>query len=158
MKELQPGTHKANLTDWGMTATKAGDPQIFLKFAVDDGSPDLIDAFKYLSLKPAAKEFTYKALAACGFDGNDAGIAQGPSSNCLDMTAPVDVVCKMEDDGKGGVVCRIAFVNRQGEGGARRLTPEEVDAKVKFKFSEEMKNLGIEYGRKPGKTAEEIPF
>ncbi len=160
--EVKPGIYEANLLDYGFKATQSGDPQIFLKLAVDTQDGELVDMFKYLSLKEGkAREFCYKALSACGFNGDQEALKLGPTGNALDMATAVSV--KVQDETyQGKTESRIAFVNKKGAF-VERITPEDVDAKVKFNFASEMAAMGIELGKgQPSNGSEkkpsEIPF
>lgn len=156
--EIQPGTYKAKLVDYGMSETSKGDAQIVLKFNVEteDG---IVPMTKFLSLKEGkAREFSYRAMSACGFDGSPVeSIAGGKGTGCFDMVNPVDVVCQMESDGKGGSVCRISFINKPGGGFGKQILPAEAANKVSINFAAEMKGLGIELGQGTRNT-DDIPF
>ncbi len=157
MPKLTPGIYEANPIDWGMGESKTGSVYGFIKFSVttDEGS---VDATKFLHFTEKAKEFSYKVLKTCGFNGNMDEFSLGIKAGALRVDNAVQVVCKDEDDGKGGTICRIAYVNGIGEeGGGKRVDAVNAKAKLGFDFGAEMRNLGMVEPEKK-EAADDIPF
>ncbi len=156
--KLTPGIFEARVTDYGINEGKEGKTYSYIKFAVDING-EWVDGMKFLHFTEKAKDFSYKVLKTCGFNGSMDDFSAGAASNALDLESPVQVVCKDESDGKGGVVCRIAYVNDpEGGGTAKRVDAANARLKLGFDFGEEMRSLGMVTPKKEKKDDTEIPY
>jgi len=136
---IKPGTYPGTLTDYGISETKAGDPQVFLIFDVNAGDQGnysmtwygLMNTVAKESGKKAPIEYTIKTILDCGFSGESPELlAAGPESNLMPLGIAMDL--RVEDNTYDGTTTnRIRFVNVPGQGGGPgRVGYEEVTKKV----------------------------
>ncbi len=160
MSDLYPeGNHLAKCKEWALTETKAGDPQVFLKFEDVDGRepPPYFGGFGERSLP-----HTLKALRACGWTGTD--ITEIEHAQCgLDSN---QVSLKVEhEEYEGKTRAKTRFVNVPGAA-LKALDPAK---KASFAQSLKANILALEMnqpkptkpqsGPPPGHPANaEIPF
>lgn len=130
-QKITPGTYTANIIDYGLTETKAGDPQAAIKFEFMDRENDRHEITWYGSFKEKAMPWTIKTLLNCGMRGSDpAEIADGMQSGVLDAQTPVSIVVNAEQTQEGKTFMRVSFINKQGSALAKKLTKS--DAKLKL--------------------------
>lgn len=121
MSQYKAGTFTAKVEDFGITTTKAGDPQVFVAFSVDfDPNAEAVPMTWYGSFKGGALDITLKALAVLGLKGVPEDLAKGPSGDAIMLGTPAKVVVKEEPRQDGtGTYFKLAFVNsihgRQGQ-------------------------------------------
>ncbi len=131
------GYHLAKCVEWALTETKAGAPQVFLKFKALDGTepPAYFGGFGEKSLP-----FTLKALRACGWHGSDP--MEIEHANCgLDAN---EVSLKVEHETYEGVErAKVSFVNVPG------AALKALDPAKKASFAQQMKAqiLALEQGQ-----------
>lgn len=108
------GRHAAKITDYGISETKAGDPQVFVTFDVAFPTGEARMTW-YGSFKPKAAEITFKALQAMGLTGKVTDLSLGVDGGALLLGTEVSVVVEEEQrrDGQGAWF-KIRWVNRPG--------------------------------------------
>lgn len=131
-EKIVPGKYTAKISNYGITPTKSGDPQIAVLFDFNDqdGTPHEITWFGSLNGEKA-QEITSKACLTMGLVGNDLGkIAAGVEGGALDHETPVSIQIEPHTwDGK--TVMRVKFINRLG-GQAFQKKLSESEAKLKL--------------------------
>lgn len=119
MSIYKSGRFSAKVTDYGISETKAGDPQAFVTFEVafPDGAASMT---WYGSFKPGkAQEITFKALQALGLNGKVTDLSNGPEAGPIAVGTEASVVVEEEQRQDGqGTWFRIRWVNRAGGGSA----------------------------------------
>lgn len=90
MELIQPGWYDAKILDYGIKATKSGAPQVTVTFGVKSGDKEH-RLYWNSSFTEKALKFTLKALVNMGLSTAVEEMADGPSSNALDMTKSVRV-------------------------------------------------------------------
>lgn len=134
--EIQAGRTRGKVQDYAFKRTQAGDPAVVIIFSFVQNE-ETFDLTWQGSLKDAkegsnttsAKEITFKALQACGFDfaSRDArknwdAIAQGAVSKVLDLDREVSLTIEHEASPKDGKLYpRIRWVNPLGGGQFQNL-------------------------------------
>lgn len=132
--EIKPGKYHAKVVDYGITSSKAGDPMMTVRFAwTDEGVEqqyNWIGSFK----EGKAQEITVKTLIVLGLKSTDKipELADGPSSNALDLTKVVEISIENETY-EGKTSPRIKWVN---EIGIR-------NAMAKDDFKSKIQSLGV---------------
>lgn len=117
MENSLVGKFLAKITDYGVSDTKAGNPQVFVRFAFQTQDGQSKELTWYGSFVGGAKDITLKALIACGMNPNTFGrmieFNNGPSSGLLDMNKPLEIDVQQEPHHSepGKMVTRIAWVN-----------------------------------------------
>lgn len=108
---LPEATYRAVVTDHGWGTSTNGKTQLALCFKVLEGpqAGQAITDYKYFSGKAA--EFTFKALRACGWKGNDL-------ENLGKLDQAVDIVIEHEDytdnEGNTSAKAKVKWVNSPG--------------------------------------------
>lgn len=128
---IQPGIFEAKISNYAITTTQGGDPQVAILFDYNDheGTPHEITWFGTLK-EGKGQEITLKTLLYCGFAGTDpAELASGVESNLLDTVTPVKITIE-ENNYNGKTSMRVQWVNRIGGNMAGKLSASE--AKVKM--------------------------
>jgi hypothetical protein len=117
----------AVLTDYGISETKNGDPQVFLTFEVEPEG-----RLSYFgSLKGGALQFTIGALAALGYKGKDmSDLANGVDGRALQLGTRVSVAISDDDYPGHEGQKKINFVNAPGSG-IKRADPVTAKARLK---------------------------
>lgn len=109
--ELKPGRHRATVSDYGISLTKAGKPNVNVKFKVGESS---IIWFGSLN-EGKALQMTMKTLIILGMKTHEQfdRLAEGISSNVLDTTKEVEIDIAYEEyDGQQKL--RVKWVNEIG--------------------------------------------
>lgn len=114
------GIHIGKVRDYGITKSQAGNPRIIIGFKIElpDGSNGSVYYNGGLETDKQ-REFTIKALLACGLNGNlstvDELVAfnQGAGSGALNEDKDVEVVVEHEEY-EGKTFARVKFVNEPG--------------------------------------------
>lgn len=130
MDNIPDGRHMAKVIDYGLSETKAGDPQVRVRFKLDgDGS----EITWFGSLKEGkAQEITVDALLVMGFTGSDLTALEGGSgSKVLNEEKSVSIVVEAETY-NGKTTSKVKWVNSI-DGGAKKLDPSKKSS---------LKNLG----------------
>lgn len=109
------GRHAAKVTDYGISETKAGDPQVFVTFDVTFPTGEARMTW-YGSFKAGkAQEITFKALQELGLTGKVTDLSLGPDGGALLLGTEASVVVEEENRQDGqGTWFRIRWVNRPG--------------------------------------------
>jgi len=120
---LNKGTYTAKMTDYGITTTQAGLPQLKCSFAITDGATVYNMAW-YGSFKEGkARDITIKTMLSVmdlfaepnEIENELAKIAeQGAASGLLNCEKDYSVVVEQEPDQTGKVRARIRWVNNPG--------------------------------------------
>lgn len=114
--EMKPGKYEATISDYGIGATKSGDPQVMILFNYKDAEGKDHEITWYGSLKEKALKITLKSLLTCGFKGNDvSALAEGCMGNALDVNTPVQIDIQLEPsmDGTKSFL-RVKWINPLG--------------------------------------------
>jgi hypothetical protein len=133
-------SYKAKLVDAGLSTTKGGDPQAFMKFQLIDGSA-AEEFYWHGSFKEGkAQEITVKALITAGFAGSD---VEELGTKGILAFMPADVTCELEEQtdkaGKGNGKLRVKWVNTPKQREAfKGATPKLAGA-----FAKAKQELGI---------------
>lgn len=111
------GRFKARVTDYGISETLGGDPQIFVVFDVDF-STGLTPMTWYGTLKEGkGRDITLKALLTLNMQGNDIGaLLDGKDGGAIPLGSEASIVTA-ENEYNGKTSVRIAWVN-SADGGA----------------------------------------
>lgn len=130
---IEDGIYGAIVTNWGITETQAGLPQVVVSFDVK-AKEGMKPMSWFGSLKEGkAREITIDALLTCGFSGDDvADIAKSVEGKALELGREVSVTVGTEADLEGKDRQRIRWVNPIG-GGAFRNKISHGDAVSKLK-------------------------
>lgn len=140
MTQIEAGNYQAKIVDYGIGATKSGDPQVMVLFEFSDAEGQRHELTWFGTLKEGkGQEITLKALLTCGMVGNEVeNLAEGVLSNVLDVDTPVQIVVEREAgrDQSGSPTAqtypRIKWINRLGGTAfANKLTKHD----AKFKMS-----------------------
>lgn len=129
----QPGIYKAKISNYGITNTKAGDPQIAVLFDFENQEKVPCEMTWFGTLKEGkGRDITLKALLTMGMRGNDIeALAGGLDSNTLNPENPVNITIDEEPDQAGKYHMRVKWINSVGGAAFRdKLTKDE--AKVKL--------------------------
>ena len=121
-------SYKAQLIDYGIGETLAGEPNVQLKFDIEGVG----EMTYYGSLKGGAVPFTLDALLNCGYKGKDCtDIINGPDSGALTIGVEVNVAIG-EEEYNGVKKKKIKFVNAPGNANAvQRADPVTAKAKLR---------------------------
>lgn len=119
-------SYKAQLIDYGIGETLAGEPNVQLKFDIEGVG----EMTYYGSLKGGAVPFTLDALLNCGYKGKDCtDIINGPDSGALTIGVEVNVAIG-EEEYNGVKKKKIKFVNAPGNA-VQRADPVTAKAKLR---------------------------
>jgi len=162
--KITEGSFKARVLDYGLTVTRAGDPQAGVMFKFKDHDGDTHDITWFGSFKEKAKPFTCASLVTLGFTGDDpAVIADGPKSNALKLDKTVEIVVKFEEY-NNKTTARVAFINECGMNRFQN-TMKKAEANLKFdgmnlgaEFASAREKLRTEGGPNGVDANEKIPF
>jgi hypothetical protein len=127
MSAMVIGKNKAIITDYGMTKTKLGSAQVFVRLLVN-GEESQTWYGVFFKKDGTPNEFVLTQLAYCGYDfANHTTelLSMGPIGGCLDTTNEIDVYAKMMTTPTGDVRLR---VDTLGEIGPSRLDTNEAAA------------------------------
>lgn len=149
-KVIDQGHYSANIIDYGITSSKAGDPLVMIAFETLDNQNDRYELIWRGSLKSEkAQQITVKALLCCGMTGNDIqAVADGPAGNALDMQAPVSIKVEHELGTDGRPYAKVAWINRKTAQVAK-LTKSDAKLKLgalnlKGMFAQSRSEMGIQ--------------
>ena len=167
MTEIQEGTYRGKVKDYGGKGTKQGNDSVMILFEFEaNGEMTTLTWQGHLTDK--AKEITFKALAVCGFDftemaKNWIALGSGVSSGVLDTDREVSLVIANEPGTDGKIYPSIKWVNHIGGGKFRELIPANEWAQ-KFQGSSIIADgLAFAQGQPPVAAApkpnlEDVPF
>ena len=129
MLEIKPGKYEARVCDYGIKATKAGDPAVVVRFKTETFEYNWQGTLK----EGRGREITIDALLVCGLSTDDlTQLADGVDSKVLDTEKLVSITVELErntNDGKD--YPKIAWVNELGGGGFKNeMTKEQAVAKM----------------------------
>lgn len=164
MSAMVIGKNRAIITDYGMTKTKLGSAQVFIKLLVNDEESHTWWGVLFKK-DGTPNEFVLTQLAYCGYDVATQSVdllALGPVSGALDTDAEIDVYAKMMTDPIGNLKLRIDTL---GEIGPTRMDSNEVNALLDESQKNALAALGSKFKPrkktikpKPQDPDEEIPF
>jgi hypothetical protein len=127
---MDNGRYNGTVKDYGISETKAGDPQVFVAFDIDGhGSLTWFGSLK----EGKAQEITLKGLLAAGFTGKDVSeLLDGPDGGAIPLGTEVSLVIENEEypAGSGTMNPRIRWVNKPGGGGVQRADAATAKAKL----------------------------
>jgi hypothetical protein len=110
--KIMPGEYTGKVTDYGISETKAGMPQVFIKFTFNENGKSLT-WFGGLS-SDKALDFSGKNLIRCGFRGTDLTVlANGVAANALNTNKDLQLVVENETY-EGKTRTKIKFINEIG--------------------------------------------
>ena len=160
---MKLGKNIGRITDYGMTKTRAGKGQIFVRVALDDGDEQTWYGMPFKN-DGELNEICIQQLVYCGLDLerfsiND--VNKGPSCGALDTDSPIDVYCANKTQGDGSLQMRI---NSLGPIGPMVLAEDEVDTLFTDEQRAKLKAAANKF--KPKKRAavkkeaedEDVPF
>lgn len=127
---MKAGRWPGRVKDYGISETQAGDPQVFIQFAVD--GPEGEETMTWFgSLKEGkAQEITLKAVLAAGFQGKDVTeLVDGTDGGAIPLETEVSLVVE-DDTYEGKTRQRIKWVNKPGSGGVQRADATSAKAKL----------------------------
>lgn len=128
--KIPDGKHPAKVIDYGIGETKAGDPQVMVRFKLTmDGS----EINWYGSLKDGKpQEFTFTTLQkVLGMKGDDLLRLEGGSgSGTLDEEKTVELVIATEE-WQGKTSTKVKWVNDYGASKAKKSIDQAVSTKLK---------------------------
>jgi hypothetical protein len=130
--ELKPGIYDANVSDYGVTETKKGDPMAMIRFQYLDQDGDMHFATWYGTFThEKSKEISCDVLALCGYSSNNlADLAKGKGSGVLSEHKKVSITLTAEEwEGKTRI--KVKYVNPPGGSGFRSQMTH-ADAVKKF--------------------------
>jgi hypothetical protein len=143
MAKMQPGTYKAQVLNYTISQTKAGDPQVEVLFEYNDGDTTQVGGTHHQvrwwgSLKQGkGQEWTLKTLDLLGFSGKTnedfAKLADGFESGMLDPTREVSIVLEEDakDDGRKFIFVKyVNDLNRAPAGFKSALSRGEANVKL----------------------------
>ena len=158
---MELGKNSARIVDYGLTKTKMGSAQIFIKLLVN-GRDDATWYGMPMKKDGEPNEFMLTQLAYCGFDlsqNSFEDLSRGPDSGLLVTSEDIEVYVREETDGKGDLVRR---VNTLGAMGPIRLDAEEAKTLIPQESIDKLKALAGKF--KPRKVAkkelpsDDVPF
>ena len=113
---MEPGKHNAKITDYGISSTQSGKPQVFIKF---NNGLTWYGTFKKNDGEP--NQVTFKTLITCGFKGTDImALADGPSGGVLNTDKELELVVENEVY-NGQERQKIKFINDPSMGMQNKL-------------------------------------
>ena len=155
MSGYKEGTFKGKVTDYGISETKKGDPQVEVKFDVQFEEGDKPMTWRG-SFNGGAKEITLKALLVLGLNGEPGDLIDGPAGNALPLGREVNLVIANEPY-EGKDFYKIQWVNKIG-GGMEINRADAGAARAKLAKL----NLGGELAKiralNPDLVAADVPF
>lgn len=105
---LKPGKYKAKINEYGVTLTKAGQPQVRVQFSVENG--ESISWFGGLASE-AQQAITTKALFTMGANTSTIEkVELGKSGGALNSTKTYELVIE-ENEYQGKKSMRVKFIN-----------------------------------------------
>jgi hypothetical protein len=137
MSQYKAGTYVGHATDYGISETKGGSPQVFVTFEMDMAGTPTTMTWQG-SLNGGAVPHTLKALVVLGFLGKDVtDLLDGPDSGMLPLNKDVKLVVENQPYTKDGETTptdfyKIAWVNSMqgGGGGVQRADASTAKAKL----------------------------
>lgn len=129
-QKITAGIFEARISNYGITVTKEGHPQVAILFDYNDhdGTPHEVTWFGTLK-EGKGQEFTLKSLLYCGFSGSDpADLADGANTGLLDTMTPVKITIE-EQEYNGKRQMKVAWINRIG-GAIKSITKSEAKLKM----------------------------
>lgn len=141
------GSFKAKIMDYGLSANKEGLPVAVVMFKYKDDDNDTHDVTWFGHFKGGAAEWTCKSLVTLGFKSDDPSIlANGPSSNQLDMEKEVDIKCGWERYNDKDTF-KVQFINESGMSRFQNKM-EKPEASLRFQGMD----LGVHFAEARDKT------
>jgi hypothetical protein len=129
---MTDGKYTARVIDYGIGETKAGLPQVILRFEFMDTEKNIQRMNWFGTLKEGkGREMTAKALLNCGFTGSDLStIACGPESKVFSENLDVEIDVQTENDLEGKPRQRIRWINKVGGSSFKKLSKEDAVRKL----------------------------
>lgn len=119
----------AKCTQYGITLTKNGAPQVTVDFLCEDGKTR---TWRGSLNEGKAREITFKALDNLGFKGSDpTDLVGGVETNLLDLDRQVDLTIGNEE-WQGKTYEKVQWINRVGGSSFKKALSKE-DAIKAFK-------------------------
>jgi hypothetical protein len=153
MSIVKAGRYNARVVDHGISETKAGDPQVAIRFAFEtpEGERELT---YYGSFKEKALEHTIKALVTCGLQGSN-------PAGALEINKEVSIVVEVDKDFEGHDRNVVRWVNPLGSGMIKKIDPSKAAALLE-RYSGAVMAFKEKTGVKPSNGGfdpdEPIPF
>lgn len=170
---MELGRNSARIIDYGLSKTKLGSAQVFIKLLVEQtgGSKEVTWYGVPFKKDGEVNEFMMAQLAYCGFDPSVNSIedlSNGIDSGILISNENIDVYVRDETSPSGEIVRKI---NTLGPMGPMRIATEEAKALISGEQASKIKALASKFKpRKPGvaikpadlqingKESDDIPF
>ena len=135
MSNYEAGTFPGFVQDYGISETRAGDPQVYISFEVHFPTKGKQPMTWYGNLKSdKSQEITFRALQAVGFKGSKImDLLDGRDSDTISIGAEASLVVEEEprQDGQG-TFFKVRWVNRVGGGGGQVQRADANKAKAKL--------------------------
>lgn len=130
---VTPGQYKAKISNYGITNTKAGDPQVAVLFDIQDQDGTPREMTWYGTFKEGkGRDITLRALLTMGMRSDDfEKLAEGITGNVLNAENPVNLSIEDEPGQDGKTYAKIRWINPVG-GSAFRDKMTKDQAKVKL--------------------------
>lgn len=158
---MQVGTWKALVAGYGVSQTKAGDPQVFVTFKFTDG-PNIGKTVTWFGgfSSDKARDYTLKNLMTLGLRGNSvSALAKGmtESESLLDHITQFELELENHEyQGKTSV--RVKFINGPGSAPKFENALNEMQAKQKLSAVDNaLAALKVKTGANTTQTGD-IPF
>lgn len=158
---MELGKNSARIVDYGLTKTKMGSVQVFIKLLVG-GKEDATWFGMPMKKDGESNDFMLTQLAYCGFDFSShelEELAKGVDSGLLITSEDIDVYVRDETSPTGELVRRI---NTLGAMGPIRMEAEEVKSLITDDQKSKLKAAASKFKarkvvEKP-KPSDDIPF
>lgn len=141
---MKVGKNLGEIIDYGVTKTKLGSAQVFIRIAFEDGSES---TWYGVAVKKdgEANEIMLAQLAHCGFDfsKNDVmDLFEGPSSGLLIMNEKIDVYCRNEMTQTGELALKISSL---GAIGPNRVDVDEARSLLTSEQADKIRAIGSKF-------------
>lgn len=151
-------THRAKVSTYGVTTTKAGDPLVFINFAIKED--DHVEIVKWTGtvVNDVSREITLRTLGICGMTADKLVLlVAGPDGGALNLNHEVEVKVK-EETWNGKSSLKVDRVDPIGGFAEMMSQPDFKMVIGKFNLQGEFLSVAAKYGIKPVPTVENIPF
>ena len=144
---MELGRNIARITDYGISKTKLGSVQVFVRLLVEstDGSKEVTWYGVPFKKDGEVNEFMMAQLAYCGFDpatNTIEDLSKGIDSGILITTENIDVYARDETSPSGEIVRKI---NTLGPMGPIRIDGEEAKTLISTEQAAKIKSLASKY-------------
>jgi hypothetical protein len=158
---MKVGKNLAEIVDYGITKTKLGSAQVFIRLSFEDNSESTWYGVAFKK-DGETNDIMLQQLAYCGFDlsaNKIEDLAAGMESGLLVTDERLDVYCRMEVAPNGENVLRISSL---GSIGPSRVDGEQLKSLLTDEQSKKLKDAASKFkprAKKPApKPSEDIPF